>query len=294
MLGKHSDRALARFRAAVDRRTKRYLDFAAFRDGAESRVRTLTQEDEQIAYFLPYGFYVLEGGKTAGFDETILEVKFGNRPFDAARSAPQLVGGDVHRPLRLFAEQGAALRYQRGNDGHVVCLLYPATSERETKAVSMVVLDFVRDPSRLLDDRLLRRHLKDLSAYMAATSLDGAPTTTQHLRYWWLHLAKRCAVDDTLQPRRLQLILGKLALWVATVAFSGVALFWIQRTWPEKDAVSPAVLEASKAAQRQGEAQIHALEQIRDALAASAAHEEPPPARANVAASPQPSAQKGR
>ncbi|MGZ1522260.1 hypothetical protein [Xanthomonas citri] len=250
VLGKLTERALTRFQRAHDQRIKRYLDFDKFRDHAAARLHTLASENEQIAYFLSYGFYVLEGGKTAGWDESVVKVQFGSRPYLTAYGEPQLVYGEMSRSLRVFAEQGASLLYQRGDDGHVVCLLYPASSERESKTVSMVVLDIVRDPSDLLNDRLLRSHLKSLAAYMAATSLDGSPTRLQRCRYWWLHLAKRCTIGGVVRPRRLQVIAGKLALWIATVAFSGVALFGIQRWWPEKDAVAPAVLQASQAAQR--------------------------------------------
>ncbi|MFA1792081.1 hypothetical protein ACD594_22550, partial [Xanthomonas campestris pv. campestris] len=68
VLGKLTERALTRFQKAIDRRIKRYLDFDKFRDHAAARLHTLASENEEIAYFLSYGFYVLEGGKTAGWD----------------------------------------------------------------------------------------------------------------------------------------------------------------------------------------------------------------------------------
>ncbi|MEC3886276.1 hypothetical protein [Xanthomonas campestris] len=270
VLGKLTERALARYQRAYDQRVKRYLDFDKFRDHAAGPIHTLASENEQIAYFLSYGFYVLEGGKTAGWDDSVVKVQFGSRPYLTAYGEPQLVYGEMSRSLRVFTEQGASLLYQRGDDGHVMCLLYPASSEREPKTVSMVVLKVVNDPSNLLNDRLLRSHLKSLAAYMAVTSLDGSPTMLQRCRYWWLHLTKQRTIGGVVRPRQIQVIAGKLLLWVATVAFSGIALFLIQRRWPEKDAVTPAVLQASQAAQRKSEAQLRVLEQIRDTMAASA------------------------
>ncbi|MEB1409562.1 MULTISPECIES: hypothetical protein [Xanthomonas] len=293
VLGELTERALARFYRARDRRIKRYLNFDKFRDHAAARIHTLASENEQIAYFLSYGFYVLEGGKTAGWDDSVVKVQFGSRPYLTAYGEPQLVCGEISRSLRSFAEQGASLLYQRGDDGHVMCLLYPASSERESKTVSMVVLKVVNDPSDLLNDRLLRSHLKSLAAYMAATSLDGSPTMLQRCRHWWLHLAKRRTIGGVVRPPQMQVIAGKLLLWVTTVAFSGFALFLMQRWWPEKDAVSPAVLQASQAAQRKSAEQLRVLEQIRDTMAASAATRASPSAQAK-APSPAAPAKNGK
>lgn len=67
----------------------------------------------------------------------------------------------------------------------------------------------------------------------------------------------------------------------------------MQRWWPEKDAVSPAVLQASQAAQRKSAEQLRVLEQIRDTMAASAATRASPSAQAK-APSPAAPAKNGK
>ncbi|MEG8066287.1 hypothetical protein G3N90_15595 [Xanthomonas hortorum pv. gardneri] len=221
-----TEKALRRFQAATDCRKERYRSWVRFYQTADATINALAQKREDIAYFLPYSFYVIPGGLEGGLEDQAVDVIFGNRHYDVSGE----VGDHDARPLRLHIERGASMRYERADSGQVLCLLYPGRSERTHSIVSVVLLERIRHPDHL-NNRTLSRHLANLAAYMAATTLDGSPTLGQRFRYRIMYIKCRYAKGSgrRMQPSRLSVGLGKLVWRILTVGCSGAVLFFLQR-----------------------------------------------------------------
>jgi len=273
-----------RHHQAASRRIERYRSFQKFYRDAEPLIQRLSGETDELAYFSAYySFAVVAGGIDGGFDERAVDVLFGNKPYDSTQGPPQVKGGEIFRSTRLHSEQGASMRYELTDAGEVLCLLYPARSERMRSSESFYLLEVIPDPVQLLDPRIVRRHLRYLACYMAATSLDGAITVRQRIRMTYLKCTKRYAVGRAMKSPRAQVFLAKVATWVLTVACSGAALFMLQRIWPEEDGVTPAVRRAAADAQREATRQRYILEKIHDALSRPASTSTPDLSRAPLA-----------
>lgn len=219
-----TEKALRRFQAAQDCRTDRYRSWDRFHKDAATTINALAKEREDIAYFLPYAFHVIPGGEAGGREDTAVDVIFGQRPYDVSGDPY----GEGNRPIRIHAESGASMRYERMDSGQVLCLLYPARAERTHSRVSLVLLERIRHPVDL-NPRRLNRHLASLAAYMAMTSLDGSPTLRQRARYARMYLQCRYANGRRMQPSRLYVGARKTLWWILTVGLSGFVLFLLQR-----------------------------------------------------------------
>lgn len=249
---------LERFVAASKKRIDRYQAFEKFRREAKQLIEPLAAEREDIGFFAPYGFYVHRGLEEAS-DQNQVEVGFSSRFLDVYKPS-------VGSLPRIVTESGAVLRYQRTDEGNVLCLLFPATRTNIDSIVSMIVLDVIADPSALLKVKTLQSHLSYLAAYMAMTSLNGAPTLWQRLLYFRLYGSKGYAEDKRVVPSRLRKFGDKVGTWVLTVACSGAALFGLQRAWPGPESVTPAIQAASAAAQENSLEQSRVLAEIRELL----------------------------
>lgn len=164
----------------------KYREFVAFHDSARIKITDIAKGLEEISYFLAYDFVVYPGGIEHAQDKRTVEVCFGHKPYDSTYGPEQQKGGETYRSIRLHTEQGASLRYELTDAGKVLCLLYPARSERIKPLVSVVLMDTLSCAEEL-NERTLTSHLRYLAAFMAHTSLDGDITWPQRLRYAWLY-----------------------------------------------------------------------------------------------------------
>lgn len=255
--------------AALDRRSRRYDDFKNFSEQSETLFEKIAEADDDLRYLHAlYTFYVSPGGPMGGSRPRAVEVFFGKRAYDSESSAT------AHR---FLIESGARLSYERTDSGAVLCLLAPATSENTKRTEKMFLLEVIKNPSHLLIERTLKRHLAYLTSCMAVTSLDGDPTISQRLRYAWLWSVKSFVKEQKLKKARYSREARRIGRWVATIALSGCALFFIQRIWPESDAVqaraqADATARANVAALRDSTAAIQdSTAALHDFLASNAA-----------------------
>lgn len=239
---------LARHFRRVQQRTTRYQVFGKFRDEARQRFDSLAKLVHSLDYFRGYySFIGCPGGADGGANDRVVDVIFGHRPFDATKDF-STHSNNGQPGARLHVEQGASLRYERGDTGRVLVFLYPARTEARRPCEDFILLDEIADPGVLTRDSILRKHLRWLAAYMASTSLDGAITISQRLRVAALWLWFRRYERRRLHQRRTWIGLGWLAKWVATVGLSGLILFFIQAHWPPADSASPAIRKGTERA----------------------------------------------
>lgn len=175
-----------------------------------------------------YSFYVTPGGRFGGLNKKIVDVFYGSRPFDSITE----IGADFQPTVTTETAYGAALSYQRTDDGQVLCSLHPAGSENFHASEDFILLEIVKNPDELSCKS--KQHWRMFQAYMETTCLDGRPSLLQKILVFYLRNFKEYVVKQTLQKRKATVFFGEIAKYTLTVGLSGFIILFV--TW-SKDSV---------------------------------------------------------
>lgn len=211
------------------RRLSRRFDFDFFAKGASSAFKGIADKDPRHGPLVrTYAFYALPGGRDGGHDKRVVEIFYGQRPFE---SVQEVVRREHSLPAlrhRLLTERGATLLYERGDNGVVLCTLYPACSENYRRREEAIVLAIIRGTHVLTGTPTLERHWRAFMSYMQYTSLEGEPTVLDRCRVWWLLGTRVLIVDTKSEVARVWTWLGRIAFYSVTVGLSGSLLAFVQ------------------------------------------------------------------
>ncbi len=218
------------FRRDRKKRTRRKEDWRSFIGGAPGRFAELARNDPRHEFFNSiYGFHTVQGAGSG--DPTIFEVFYGARPYDQKIEFTDQNGKPLDRPQkRLLSERGANLIYSQLANGAVLCTLEPARAEGYTRSESSVLLELIRNPGKLLKDRVIRRQWNHFIAYAEVSSLDGDPTPFERLRVWNLMKTRHLLVKRQLEKPRYWTWIEYAAWFVLAVGLNGFVVAIIQ-TW---------------------------------------------------------------
>lgn len=210
-------------------RANRYAAFDQFREGSKDLFEAYAQStDSSVRLDNLYSFCVTPGGRFGGINKKIVEVFYGNRPFDSITE----IGSNFQTIKKLETAHGATLSYQRTDDGQVLCSLAPAASENFHHPEDFILLEMVKNPAEL--ERKSKRHWRMFQAYMESTCLDGRPTLFQKILVFYLRNFKECVVNKTLQKRRVTVFFREIVKYTVTVGLSGFIILIV--TW-SKDSI---------------------------------------------------------
>lgn len=204
-------------------RQNRYIAFEQFYKESKGLFEAYANSTRSERLGNLYSFYVRPGGRFGGVDKKIVEIFYGSRPFDSVTKIAD--GSQTIR--KLERAHGASLKYQRTDDGQVLCSLIPASSENFRHPEDFILLDIVKNPAELRSKSKL--HWRFFQAYMESTCLDGNPSLLQKLWVVYLRNFKECVVDQTLQKRRSTKFFIEIAKYTLTVGLSGFIILLI--TW---------------------------------------------------------------
>lgn len=205
-------------------RATRYSDFDKFKDDAEQIFKALSADDEGARHLDEFfTLNICPGGRSGGLNKRVVEIFYGNRPYDSAIE----IGANAGLIERLQCAHGATLAYYRSNEGHVLCNLYPAGTDNQRALEDGILLDSLREPINLRTS--VRSHWRSLVAYMEVTCLDGKPTRSQRIRVWYLRNFRRCIIDSKARERKVASLAKEVLKWVLTVGLSGSALMVISK-----------------------------------------------------------------
>lgn len=211
-------------------RAVRYAEFEIFKDGAKDFFSALSSADASAKRLDDFfTLNICPGGRSGGLSKRIIEVYFGNRPYDSVTE----IGPNAGLINRLEFAYGAMLAYFRTDEGHVVCHLYPAGTDNQKAIEDCILLDQLADPRQL--KKVARSHWKSLVAYMEATSIDGSPSLLQTLRVAYLRNFKRCIVESKVLDRKVATAAREVLKWVVTVGLSGSVLLLISQLQSKSD-----------------------------------------------------------
>lgn len=205
-------------------RISRYKAFKCFLESSQSSFEELSKLDKDVESLnLYYKLYICPGGSQGGANDRLLEIFYGHRPFDTQSKNPF-----DRNSITVLVEQGARLHYNLLDNGQVVIILYPASTESLTLIEDAIIISSGLNPHRL--GKMYKLHFALFVAYMRCTSLDGTPTIADKILVFWLRSAKPLIVNKKKQQTKLLSNTIGIFKFAMTVGLSGFLLAAVMAT----------------------------------------------------------------
>jgi len=200
-------------------RQDRRNDFDEFFTTAVTTFTEFRDNDRHAEKFQNiYMLNICPGSRAGGTNNRIVEVFWGNRPFETITQG---------RSWKALTEFGATLLYERDDNGFVIISIYPAYTDSRKQLESIITLEIWLDPIKLKDKSFLKKNWNDLMAYMECTSLDGNPTFFQRQRISYLRTFKNLVIDNKWIPTRFSVFTKEVLKYVLTVGLSGFIIYLV-------------------------------------------------------------------
>lgn len=210
--------------AAISRRRREH-DFSLFRKNAAAFFNAPEFDEGHGRMSERAGYSVAVAG-----DDPAVRQRSEARVVEVCYGAYEIrhMAGLTHARLRGdwvgAQETGAALLYSQGIDGAVTAFLYPARIEKMKPEEDAIVLARYADIELLTGRGVLESHWRAFRSYAEVSSLEGEPTTMDHLRVAWLRFT-RPIVRDGRRVRTEALDYGiKIAALSASIALGASIL----------------------------------------------------------------------
>lgn len=219
-------KAFLRLKQGIEKREIKYAEFQSFFDGVESLFSTFINRDfggpSQI------GITINPGGRRGGKDKRLIEIFFNRISYDTIAYEDRGLAKDVHwEGATTLSESGPCLTYQRADTGDIFCILHPAATGESKVNEDMIILQTVRKP-RILNG-LAHSHWQDLLACKECTSINGAPSLLQKLRYFYLRHFRKFSKNRQYQPAKALKWISQLAVITASFILGGVITVTIEK-----------------------------------------------------------------
>jgi hypothetical protein len=169
-----------------------------------------------------YGFYIAPGSRNGGQDPTVVDVFFGHRPY---RTSKRIEGMQI--TTQVETANGTSLLYHQIDTGDILVELTPAFTEKHKAQEQFIIIDFIKNPKKLLNSVFLRKHYKYLVAYLAVTSIENKPTIIDKAIVFYLRMTKRYYNNKTTYEPKIRKYISNAFKLILTVGFSGFLLAFI-------------------------------------------------------------------
>ncbi len=214
----------------MSHRSQRIKDFKEFFDEVKTQVTELASSEASHKRLDPlFNLCIVSGGRHGGVNDKQIEIFYGNRAIGVSKSAA--LGKGIS--TRTETAHGATLEYYLTDDAHVICNLYPATSENQRPLEEAIQLEFIKEPKSLYGK--LDGHWKMFIAYMETSCIDGQPSKIQRLRVFFLKNFKVYLVDRTIQEKKIKLFIKGTLKFVFNVGLSGFLLLVIATKYSKEE-----------------------------------------------------------
>jgi hypothetical protein len=204
-------------------RLEKYEIFKQFFTGAGEKFKGI-HENYKPHYDLrnSYGFYIAPGSRNGGQDPTVVDVFFGHRPYRTSKKSE-----GVQITTQVETAHGTSLFYYQVDTGDIFVKLTPAFTENRKAQEEFIILDFIKNPKKLLNGKFLKKHYKCLVAYLAVTSIENKPTIVDRAIVFYLRMTKRYYNNKTTYEPKIRKYISNAFKLILTVGFSGFLLAFI-------------------------------------------------------------------
>jgi hypothetical protein len=209
------------------KRLEKYTGFQQFYKNSKNIFKEVVEKyDNHKNLTREYNFIVVPGSRNGGLNEHIVEAFFGNINYRRTK----IVGPQFNISEQTETAQGAALSYVQIDNGNIHVVLYPAYTESHRSSEECIVLDYIKNPKKLLSKQTIKKHWKYLSSYMAVTSIDEDYCFIDKLRVAYIRFAKQTILQKDFGEKyetKLRKFLKTVIIQILTVGFSGFLLAFI-------------------------------------------------------------------
>jgi hypothetical protein len=169
-----------------------------------------------------YGFCIAPGSRNGGQDLTVVDVFFGHRPY---RTSKKIEGMQI--TTQVETANGTSLFYHQIDTGDILVKLTPAFTEEHKAQEQFIIIDFIKNPKKVLNITFLRKHYKYLVAYLAVTSIENKPTIIDRAIVFYLRMTKRYYNNKITYEPKIRKYISNAFKLILTVGFSGFLLAFI-------------------------------------------------------------------
>ena len=167
-----------------------------------------------------YGFYVAPGSRNGGQDITVVEVLYGNRPY-------RKINNIIQETIDLETAYGSRLYYQQIDTGDILLILNPAYTEKHKPQEQFIIIDYIKNPQKLLNRKYIFKHFRYMVSYLAVTSIENRPKLIDRIRIFYLRISKRYNVDNKIYEPKINRFFVKALKQILTVGFSGFLIAFL-------------------------------------------------------------------
>jgi len=209
----------------------KYNEFAEFYANCKEIFKFVIEKDETHSDFQKfYSFYISPGSRMGHVDKRVIEIFYGNRPFDTKKT---FEFPNVRK--EILTEHGATLTYSQLDNGTVLITLYPAGTENFKVSEDFIILDFLNNTTKLKSTNEIKRHWNYFIAYMHVTCLEGTPHFIHKFRVWKLRTFHQIAENKIVHKSKFNQALGSTIKTIFTVGLSGFILFFFSQLISNKE-----------------------------------------------------------
>jgi hypothetical protein len=203
----------------MSNRRARIDSYNKFRDSCEKSFQTLADSSKSHRHLEAlFNLNICPKGRDGGLNDKQIEIFYGNRPIGVSTT----MGNNFQRVKRTEIAHGATLSYERTDDGHIICYLFPAASENQRPIEDFILLDYIKKPDQLT--KIHKKHWKFFIAYMEGTCIDGNPNFYQRIQTFYLRNFKQYAKDSVVQQRKSVSLVKEVLKYTLTIGLSGFLL----------------------------------------------------------------------
>jgi hypothetical protein len=200
----------------MSNRASRVQAFKAFKESSKEKFNQILDGCEKSKRLsVLYTLNICPGGRFGRLSEKLVEVFYGNLSIGISTTP----GDNFKKKTVVEIAHGATLSYQRTDDGHVMCHLYPSKSENLRPREEMIALDYIKDPKEL--ENRVESHLKMFISYMEVTCIDGEPNIVDQCRVFYIRNVKRYSEGSIFQSRKIIVLFKEVMKYVLTIGLSG-------------------------------------------------------------------------
>lgn len=205
-------------------RQEKYKEFQEFKKKSEEDYKAIAiRLKKYVDLNNLYGFYVAPGGRNGGIDDRLVDIFYGHRPIGVKR----YVDSNYQIQDKTEIENGCQISFHHLFNGKTFVTLYPCNSETFKFAEDFIVLDFLKDPRKLLKKRIQKKYCKFLNAYMAVTCSENDANIIERLIVIYLRNFKQKCINNSVQRSNFFKVAKKALTIIITVGFSGFCLAFI-------------------------------------------------------------------
>lgn len=169
-----------------------------------------------------HGFYVFPGSRNGGQDTTAVDVVFGLRSY---RISKKIKG--MQTTTETDIAYGASLIYHQIDNGNILVNLHPAYTDSHKAQEQFIIIDYITNTKKLLDEKYITRHYKYLVSYLVVTSIENKPNLIDKARIFYLRMTKRYYNNKITHEPRINKYAADAFKLILTVGFSGFLLTFI-------------------------------------------------------------------